>query len=784
MLRDIRYSARLFRCSPAFSATVVLTLALGIGLTTAIFSVVNGVLLRPLPYSNPSALITARFVSSEALLEWRSTTTALTDIAAYDFGHAPLMLISDETVQLRQALVSPNLLSVLGVRPVVGRDFQPQDSEPGAEPVVMLTYRTWQQQFGGQVDIVGQVARFEPVGRRVIGVLPADFMFPMRLVVAAGEARILTPIEMPARQGSTFPVVARLKPGATLAQARTEELSIVRQPVPSGGVPAASRVTPLAEVLLGGSRPSLMMLFGAVGFLFLIACANVGNLLFAKGAEARREFAVRFALGASRRQLARLVLVQSCTLSVVGGLAGVLLAYASFDALMSFVPAQLPRAAGISIDQSVLGFAFALSLISGAALGLFPAWHLSRGAVQSTLQTQDRATLPAQRLRLAILATEVTLAVVLLAGAALFARSFVRLVGVDLGFAPRNVLTLRVRTLQSKYSTVDQQRAFLEEALDRLAALPGVTAVAAVEMLPVTRARRGGAVMAAAGPVGAPIDAEPRVISPGYFETMGIDVVMGRPFDRRDSSGAPQVAVINETLAQRLWPGARADGQRLRYESYGKVEVREVIGVVRNVRGFAVDAKADPQLYLPYPQSWLVPPQFVIRTAGDPEHFVAAVRHELRLLDSRAAVENIQPLTAHVAASIAQPRFQAWLLAVFGASGLLLAAVGIGGVVAYSVSRQTREIGIRMALGAGRRDVMRAVTAPSLVALGIGLAAGLAAALALGRVARAFLFEIEPHDPLTLGAVIVALGATALVAAWLPARRAQRIDPLVALRAE
>jgi hypothetical protein len=259
---------------------------------------------------------------------------------------------------------------------------------------------------------------------------------------------------------------------------------------------------------------------------------------------------------------------------------------------------------------------------------------------------------------------------------------------------------------------------------------------------------------------------------------------MGRPFDRRDSSAAPQVAVINETLAQRLWPGARADGQRLRYESYGKVEVRDVIGVVRDVRGFAVDAKADPQLYLPYPQSWLVPPRFVIRTAGDPEHFVAAVRHELRLLDSRAAVENIQPLTAHVDASIAQPRFQAWLLAVFGASGLLLAAVGIGGVVAYSVSRQTREIGIRMALGAGSRDVMRTVTGPSLVALGIGLAAGLAAALALGRVARAFLFEIEPHDPVTLGALVVALGATALVAAWLPARRAQRIDPLDALRAE
>lgn len=781
MLRDIRHSARLFGRSPAFSVTVILTLALGIGLTTAIFSVVYGVLLRPLPYSNPSALVTGPSVSSEVCHDWRRRTVALDDIALYDASVAELLFAGAETARVTHAAVSSNLLSVLGVRPVLGRDFQVADSEPGAEPTVMLTYAAWHEYFGGRPDVVGTIAPFDPAGRRVIGVLPADFLFPERFMTWAGDVRMLTPIPMRSPHGYTFSVVARLRSGATLAQARAEDPTIAPGSASDNRVSTTSDMRPVSEVMLSGSRRSLILLFGAVGVLLLIACANVSNLFFAKGAEALREFAVRFALGARRRDLARLIVVQSCTLTTVGGLAGVLLASASFDVLKSFVPPELPRASDVRLDIPVLGFAFLLSLISGATIGVFPAWHLSRGELQPMLQAQNRATLPAQRFRMVVLGSEVAMAVVLLSGAALFARSFSRLLGVDLGFVPRNVLALHVRKLDSRYPTVEQQRAFLDETLDRIAAQRGVTGVAAIELLPATRARRGGSVVALDGPAADPINAEPRVISPGYFDTMRIRLVLGRPFNRRDASGAPQVAIINEALARRLSSGSNPIGRRIRYDNE---EAREIIGVVGDVRTYAVNTAPEPQVYIPYSQTWLVPQQLVIRSDADRAPLVAAVRRQIREVDSRASGENIELLTDYVAASIAQPRFQAWLLGTFAGSGLILAIVGIGGVVAYTVSRRRREIGIRLALGASGRDVLRTVMVPSLVAVALGLSIGMASAFALGRLARAFLFEIKPHDPLTLTAVVALLGSTAVTAAWLPARRATRTDPVLALRAE
>lgn len=781
MLRHVRHSVRLFRASPAFSATVILTLALGIGLTTAIFSVVYAVLLRPLPYSNPATLIAGPSISTDTWIEWRRRTAALDDIALYDFGVPQLLFAGEETARIRQAGVSSNLLSVLGVRPAVGRDFQATDSEPGAEPVVMLTYGAWQEYFGGRSDVVGAIAPFDPAGRRVIGVLSVNFAFPMRLIASAGAVRMLTPLSARPPKNATLALVARLKRGATLAGARAEYLATVPHAEPESHVSIAPNLTTVDEAMLGASRPSLLMLFGAVGFLLFIACLNVGNLLFAKGAEARKDLAVRFALGARRRDLAGQILIQSCTLSVTGGLLGVLVAYVSFDALMSLVPTQLPRASEISLDIRVLGFAFLLSVISGATVSLFPAWHLTRGQFQSTLQSQGRATLPAQRLRLITLTTEIALSVVLLAGAALFARSFVRLLGVDLGFVPDHVLTLKVRTLESRFSTVDQQRAFLDDVLSQVAAVHGVTAAAAIELLPVTRARRSGSVVTANGRNARTIEAEPRVISPGYFETMRTGLVLGRSFSRSDVSGSPQVAIVNEGLARRLWPGSNPLGQQIRYENE---EPRNVIGVVHDVRTYAVDMTPGPQVYIPYSQTWLIPQQLVVRTDGNPTTVISALRRQIRAVDARASAEDIQPLSEYVASSIAQPRFEVWLLAIFGGCGLVLTIVGMAGVVAYAVSQRRREIGIRIALGANRRNVIRTVMAPSLVAVAIGLSIGLGAALALGQFARAFLFEIQPHDPITLSAVVAVLGTTALVSAWLPARRATRIDPILALRAE
>jgi putative ABC transport system permease protein len=781
MLPHLRYSIRVLRSNPSFSFTVILTLALGIGLTTAVFSVVDGVLLRPLPYSNPSALITGPFISSDTSIDWRRRTESLDDIGLYDFSVPQLLLAGDETARIRQAAVSSNLLSILGVRPVVGRDFQPADSEVGAEPVVMLTYGAWQQYFGGRSDVVGAIAPFDPIGRRVIGVLPASFVFPMRVIASAGAVKMLTPISTRPPQNSEFAVIARLNRGASLAEARAEYLASFPQAATEDHVSAAPNLTALSEAMLGASRPPLLMLLGAVGFLLLIACANVGNLLFAKGAEARKDLAVRFALGARRRDLAGLIIMQSCALSTTGGVLGVFLAYVSFDALLSLVPTQLPRAGAITVDMRVLGFSFLLSVISGATVGVFPAWYLARGEFQSTLQTQDRATLPAQRLRLILLTSEIALSVVLLWGGLLFARSFVRLLGVDLGFVPRDVLTLKVRTVESRFSTLDQQRAFLDHVLSQIAALPGVTGVGAVELLPVTRARRSGSVVAVKGRTAESIETEPRVISAGYFETMHIGVVLGRPFNRSDVSGSTQVAIVSEGLARRLWSGSNPIGHHIRYE---KEEQREVVGVVRDVRSYAVDTTPGPEIYIPYSQTWLIPQQLVVRTDGNPTPLIAALRRQIRIVDARASAEDVRPLTEHVASSIAQPRFQAWLLGILGGCGSVLTILGIAGVVAYAVSRRRREIGIRIALGASRLDVIRTVVAPSLSAVALGLSIGLGVALALGRFARAFLFEIEPHDPVTLSAVVAILGGTALASAWLPARRATQIDPILVLRAE
>jgi putative ABC transport system permease protein len=779
MLRDLHHSTRVLRRNPAFSVTVILTLALGIGLTTAIFTVVYGVLLRPLPYSNPAALVTGPAVSLDKWSEWRRETHAFEDIGLYDFGVEQLLFAGEQTSRVRQAAISSNLLSILGVRPILGRDFQAEDSEAGAEPVVMLTDAAWRLNFGAREDVVGTVAPFDPVGRRVIGVLPADFVFPMRssptLVV-----RMLTPIGSHRSPGDRFNVVARLRQGATLTQARAEELANIGRVASENLVPATPRVMPLAETMLGANRQALMMLLGAVGFLLLIACANVTNLLFAKGADAHREFAIRIALGASRGDVARLILVQSCMLALAGGALGLLCTYATFDGLMALVPRELPRSSDISLDAHVFGFAFLLSFISGAALGIFPAWQLARGDFQASLRSHERVTLPARQLRLIVLAAEVSLTVVLLCGAALLARSFIRLSSVDLGFIPRHVLALHVRKIDSRYPTVEGQREFLGQVLDRIAQLPAVTSAGAVEMLPVTGARRGGEPVAVDG-IASPIRAEPRVISPGYVDAMSVSLSLGRQFAAADVAGAPQVAIVNETFARMAWPGVNPIGRRLQYEGD---KSREVVGVMRDVRIFAFDMPPEPQIYIPYGQTWLVPQQLVVHTVGDPAIFAEAVRREIQQVDSRASAEDVEPLSTYVAAAIAQPRFRTSLLAIFASSGLLLAVVGVAGVVSYGVSRRRRELGIRVALGAQRRDLVRTVMTPSLVAVGLGTLVGVAGALALGRLVRVFLFEIEPYDPLMLGASVAVLALTAVASAWVPARRAARVDPLSALRAE
>ena len=777
MVHEIRQALRPLYRRPGTSIAIVSMLTLGIGLTSAMFGIVDGVLLKPLPYREPAELITTRSVPAKVLDEWALGTRALSNIASYDFGRAPLLLAGVEATNLRQAAVSHNFLQTLGVMPALGRGFTRADADPGAEPVVVLTHGVWLDQFGGRSDVIGELAPFEPVRRRIVGVLPPDFMFPMRPAAAVGDVRILTVLSRVQPADYPFEMVARLAPSATLDQARAEESSVVRS---SQNEARAPHTMDLASAILGSDRPTLTMLLGAVALLLLIACGNVAHLLLARTVDARRDLAVRFALGATRSHVVRTVMVQSCALGLMAGILGVLCAYFAFDGFKAMTPVPLPRADAAGIDLRVVLFAVALSLVSGLVISILPAWQLSRKDLASAMEAGSRMTAGSRRLRHALLGFEVALAVVLLAGAGLAFNSFVRLLRVDLGFDAEHVLTLRARGSESRHPTPEHQRVLLDRMLDRLAAIPRVEAVGAVDLLPATRATGGGSVAMLDRPDLPPIAAEARTIAGDYFVTLRIDLIQGRTFEGADTRNGGQVAIVNEALARRLSEYGNPMGRRVRHRD---VE-REIVGIVRDVRTFAVDTVAGPQIYIPHTQTRLTPARLVIRTAGQPEQLAALVRSELHAIEPTAPIEDMRALTSHVAASIAQPRFQASLLAAFGLTSLLLIAVGVGGIVSYAVARRTREIGVRVALGADRADVVRAMIGKPLAAVSAGLVGGLAGALMLGRTARLFLYQIGPNDPSTLVAVAVTVLLATAVAAAVSARRALHVDPIVALRAE
>jgi putative ABC transport system permease protein len=778
MFQHVRQSLRLLYRRPGGSIAIVLTTALGIGLTSAVFGIVDAVLLRPLPYRDPSALVTTRGVSHDLIESWRSRTQVLSDIAYYNFNFAPLVLNADESVQLRQGAVSSNLLDTLGVMPMLGRGFTRDDARTGAEPVAILTYGAWQDHFGGRSTVIGEVAPTEPVPVRIVAVLPPDFLFPMRALPAIGATRILTVLTAPRRDESPTAVVARRVRAATLEQVRAEESALLNQsPTNPTRHPQAADLT---TMMVGSHRSSLFMLLGAVGLLLLIACANVTHLFLARCLDGRRDLTIRLAVGASRSDIVRLLLTQSCALSLAGGLLGLVVAYLSVDALIALAPAPLPRAGDASIDGRVVAFGSALSLVSGVVVGVLTAWSLSKADTQESLRQDDRTAAVSQRLRHVLTTMEVAFAVVLLAGAGLALNSFVRLLRVDTGFDSERVLTLRARGVESRYPTPERQRQLLDRMLERLAMLQGVERAGAVDLLPVTRATAGGSVIPIDRPgAAAPIDAEPRTVAGDYFPAMRIDLIRGRAFDRRDVAASPQVAIVNEALARQLGE-ADAVGRRVRHRNVA----REIVGIVRDVRMLAVDTAPAAQIYVPHAQTASVPPQIVIRTTARPEAMAAPIRAEIHAIEPRVVLENMRPLSQHVASSIAQPRFQTWLLGIFGTSGLLLVAVGVSGIVSSTVSRRTRELGIRVALGARALHVIRTVAGTSLAAVAAGLAIGLLGALSLSRIAKAFLYEVEPTDPWTLAGVVVVLAIVALVAAALPARRALGIDPIVALRSE
>jgi len=796
--QDLRYGSRVLLKNPGFTAVAILALALGIGANSAIFSVVNAVLLRPLPYHDPDRIMTALHsgwfpVAPANFLDWRAQNHVFERIAAAQAWGASLTG-RDKPEQLKALQVTPDLFPVLGVDPVLGRTFLPEEDRPGAGRVVVLSHQLWQRRFGGDPKIVGQTLVLNGVGHTVVGVMPPGFQFAPFWVT---NAELWVPLDLTLRvndrAGRSLRVFARLKPGVTREQAQAEMDTISRrleQQYPGTNKSLDVTVDPLHEKVVGKVRQALLVLLGAVSFVLLIACANVANLLLARSAARQKEIAIRTALGAGRLRLVRQLLTESMLLASLGGALGLLLARWGVKFLVALSPANLPRVETINLDSRVFGFTLAISLLTGLVFGLAPALQASKLDLNESLKEGGRSAtegIRRNRVRSLLMISEVALALVLLIGAGLMIRSFRRLQAVEAGFDPRRVLTLVVPLRSSQYSTGPQRSAFFQRLIERVGALPGVESASAINHLPLAGDiwTLGFTVEGRpAPPPGEGPSAAYRIIRPNYFHTMGISLLKGRDFTEHDAAGTPGVAIINEAFARNIWPHEDPIGKRIRVNDDGP-DPREIVGIVKDVKQREWTAEPMREMYLPYLQnpapSYLT---LVARTTADPLSLAAAVRNEVWTIDKDVPVSQVASMEQVIAGATGGPRFNLLLLNLFASVALILAAVGIYGVMAYSVSQRTHEIGIRLALGAQTTDVIKLVVGQGMALTLIGVAIGLAAAFAVTRLMSSLLFGVSATDPLTFAVIALLLLLVALVACYLPARRATKVDPMVALRYE
>jgi putative ABC transport system permease protein len=804
LLQDLRYGARALARSPGFTAVAALTLALGIGANTAIFSVVHAVLLRPLPYREPDRLVLAwetrgprrGGVTAPDYVDWKAQNQVFETLAARDAITANLTGTQDpERVEGRR--VTADYLPMLGVRPERGRLFTADEDRPGASHVVVLSHGLWERRFGADPALLGRSIRLDGEPYQVLGVMPAGVGLP-----GADEEfwvpLAITPEELRQTGNHRLVVVGRLRPGVSREQAEAEMKAIARriEPVrPHSNTGISAVLVPLREGLVGDVRSPLLLLLGAVGFVVLIACGNVANLLLARAAGRQREIAVRASLGASRGRVVRQLLVESLLLALVGGVAGVVVGGWGIDALVRTLPAEVPRVSDVRLDATVLGFTLLLSLATGVLFGLVPALRASRLDLTASLKEGARTMggVAHARLRAGLTVSQVALALLLLVGAGLLIKSFARVQEVKAGFDANQVLTFRLALPEARYREPVQVAGFYRDLLERAHAIPGVSAAGAVSHLPLDNPGASISFWVEGRPRPAPERTDTtrfRAASPGYFQAMSVPVVRGRGLDERDGEGTPRVGVINQTMARRHFAGQDPIGQRLTLDD-DATEPLEIVGVVGDVRHFGLDAEPQPELYLSYAQAtplfWKWQDRslnLVLRTAGDPADVAPAVRGLVRGADPDLPVIALRPMTQVMADSLATRRVYMRLLALFAALALALAAVGIYGVLSYAVARRTGEVGLRMALGATRADVLRLVVGEGLKLTGAGIILGLVAAVGLTRVLVALLFEVSPTDPLTFAAVACLLAAVAVLASYLPAHRATRVDPLVALRYE
>ena len=807
-MKDIRYGVRGLLKHPGFTAIVVITLALGIGASTAIFSVVDSVLLRRLPYRNAERIVAIEEINpagkqiqstSANFLDWRAQNTVFEHLAALRIGTTNLAL-ADHAERLDLAQTNTHFFDVFGVTPEYGRLFQPQDEQAGHEPVVVVSHALWQRRFGSDPSLVGKPIMLDGKNYTVVGIAAPGFQYPNQTELwlpplkAAPELYPDQDVTQTRRMGYLFSV-GLLRPGVSVDQAASEMETItarLRAQYPDTNNRRFNRVVTLHKHLIGDNKELLWLLLGAVTFVLLIGCANVANLLLASGAARQKEIAIRSALGASRSRVTRQLLTESTILALAGGAVGLLVAFWGLAAITKLLPADFPRLNEIHMDLRVLGFTFAASVITGILFGLAPALQFSRSDVQEAMRESGRGSSGSRRqsrFRQALIVVEVALSVVLLAGAGLLFRSFLRLQSVNTGFVSEQVLTAKLNPSGTNYKDRADYAKFYKQVLERISAVPGVQDAGLINTLPLDKGPTAG-FRVEGRPITTP-DKWPsvnyRLVTPNYFRAMGIPLVQGRVYTERDDANAPLTMIVNQQLAREVFADENPVGKRITFGSTDEKNQPiwfEIVGVVGNVRSLELREQPSGELYFSALQDFWPAMSLVVRSSVEPESLAGSVRQIVNDVDKSVPVSNVKTMDHVVSESITQPRFNLFLLGLFSTVAMLLSAAGIYGVTAYTVTQRMHELGIRIALGAQVGDVLKMILGQGMAVIGVGLVIGLASALALMRLLRTLLFGIGENDPATFAAITGLLLLVALVACYVPARRATKVDPLVALRAE
>ncbi|WP_164928791.1 ABC transporter permease [Gloeobacter violaceus] len=818
LLQDLTYAVRMLRSNPLVTGIMLLVLALGIGANTAIFSVINAVLLRPFPYAQPERLVfvweksadwekttgmarmKSTVVSVANYLDWRAQNQVFTDMAIFNIWSGSLTGAGEPEV-IDGAIVSANFFSVLGIQPQLGRSFLPEEDSPEADgQVIVISDGLWKRRFAADLGIIGRKVAIDARSYTVVGVMPSQFQQPESGFSRFQRAQIWRPLanrrkyftdaQQCNRACRNFRVIARLKSGGSLAEAQTQMDTIARRlerTYPETNTGYGVTVIALAEQFVGNLRPILLLLTAAVGCVLLIACANVANLLLVRASARRKEIALRLALGANRARLLRQLLTESLLLSLLGGVFGVGLAWWSVPVLLALRPENLPRFDRIEIDGTVLAFGLGLSLLTGLIFGLLPALQATRTTPNAVLKEGSTTSAPRSQARWlgALVIVEIALSLALLAGAGLLVQNLLRLQSIDPGFTTRNVVSFWLALPKLRYSTDERIVAFEEQLLSRLQTLPGVEAAGRVSSLPLTGLNNWGIEVTIAGrPRPAPgqeLNADNRIVSSGYFETLGIALVRGRLLNDRDRSNTPKVVLINETMAKRYWPGQDPIGQRI---SLGDERLWQIVGIVKDIYHFDLFQLPYPEVYTSYRQYIFGGPGLVVRGQVDPASLVQTIQQTVHSLDKNLPLNDVQTLDERLARSLAAQRFYTLLLVLMAVIAAVLAGSGLYGVMSYSVTRRTRELGIRVALGARPADVLRLVVGQGIALVLAGIGCGLILVLGAANMLTGILYEPRPQDWLALLPVTLGLFVVGLLACYVPARRATRVDSAIALRCE